>query len=888
MKQAEKIAGRHPAHWVLNAVVAAALAGASLGTSALGIGKLTVRSTLGEPLKAEIDIGAITPEELASLRGRVAPPDVFRAAGAEYPPALAGATVTLERRTDGRYYLRLTSDRSVQDPFIDMILEVEWASGRMSREFTLLFDPPLTRAVASTPTPIIMAPAPAPASAVSAAPVLLPTPVPAPLGQDPAASDTVSGRGAAVSAAPTAKPAASAASAATPGSYLVATGDTLSSIARRQLRPGVSLDQMLVALYRGNAEAFMGDNMNRLKLGARLDLPSDDAARAVSTTEAREVIRAQSADFGAFRARLAGGVPVAVPNSGRADAGQVEVRVQDRRSTAAAAPDKLTLSKGGIDTAAAGAETVVRAREQADSKARLAELSKNVDDLKKLSDVAASDGASSGLASASAPGDGVIAVPLSPPLPASDPQAPPVASEPAASSEMLAASAAPGASAAAVAASTPASAPQSVDAGQGAGLLGEVLQSPLALPVGAGLLAMLAGLGVFLRRRRSRGEDTETAFAASRLQSDVFFAASGGHRTDTREEGGLPSAMNFSHSQLDPLGDVDPVAEADVYLAYGRDLQAEEILKEAMRVAPERASVALKLMEVYAKRRDTRACEAVAATLHAITGGQGDDWAKAQQIGAAVDARNPAYRPGGKPADRSAAADSREEALHARTLQQTLPPSPARPSAASAVAAARIAEPPAAVPELSPSVPRGIDIDLDLDLDLDLGSPPPTELGRAPITLAEPSAGAESSPRAGAPLEFDLSGISLDLSLPPEPGPAADLPLTEPELLDLPMPQGSPLALTDRADEAGLTRELGHADAADEVFGGPQEGGEGGEGGEAGEGREDEALRRKLELADEFRQIGDVDGARDLLEEVIEQSRGSLRAQAEGMLRSLN
>ena len=64
--------------------------------------------------------------------------------------------------------------------------------------------------------------------------------------------------------------------------------------------------------------------------------------------------------------------------------------------------------------------------------------------------------------------------------------------------------------------------------------------------------------------------------------------------------------MNYSLSQLDAIGDVDPVAEADVYMAYGRDMQAEEILKEAMRTSPERLPIRTKLLEVYAKRRDTQ------------------------------------------------------------------------------------------------------------------------------------------------------------------------------------------------------------------------------------------------------------------------------------------
>src|SRR4029079_13668309 len=92
-------------------------------------------------------------------------------------------------------------------------------------------------------------------------------------------------------------------------------------------------------------------------------------------------------------------------------------------------------------------------------------------------------------------------------------------------------------------------------------------------------------------------------------------------------------SMTYSLSQLDAIGDVDPVAEADVYLAYGRDLQAEEILKEAMRSSPERLAIRTKLLEVYAKRRDTKGFELLATQLYGLPGGQRDDCAKGHELG---------------------------------------------------------------------------------------------------------------------------------------------------------------------------------------------------------------------------------------------------------------
>ena len=95
--------------------------------------------------------------------------------------------------------------------------------------------------------------------------------------------------------------------------------------------------------------------------------------------------------------------------------------------------------------------------------------------------------------------------------------------------------------------------------------------------------------------------------------------------------------MSYSLSQLDAIGDVDPVAEADVYLAYGRDLQAEEILKEAQRSDPDRLAIRTKLLEVYAKRADLKTFETQARQLRDITNGYGEDWAKAQELGRQID-----------------------------------------------------------------------------------------------------------------------------------------------------------------------------------------------------------------------------------------------------------
>lgn len=148
----------------LNVVAAAALWLSASMAYGMGLGRLSVQSALGETLRAEIDVSSLSAEEAANLQARIASPDAYRSAGVDYNPVLPSTQAVLMRRPDGRPYLRLSSDRPVQEPFVDVILEISWSTGRLVREYTLLFDPP-----ARLP-PSNMAALPSTAPAISAAP----------------------------------------------------------------------------------------------------------------------------------------------------------------------------------------------------------------------------------------------------------------------------------------------------------------------------------------------------------------------------------------------------------------------------------------------------------------------------------------------------------------------------------------------------------------------------------------------------------------------------------------------------------------------------------------------------------------------------------------------
>ncbi len=430
-----------------------------------------------------------------------------------------------------------------------------------------------------------------------------------------------------------------------------------------------------------------------------------------------------------------------------------------------------------------------------------------------------------------------------PQVAASAAPAPVVASAPVLASAPVVAQA-PAASAAPVpAAAKPAAKPAAAPAEEPGFFASLIENNPLALAGGGALVALLAGFGIYRVTRRAKKDSGETSFLESRLQPDSFFGASGGQRIDTRE-GGASSSMSYSLSQLDAIGDVDPVAEADVYLAYGRDLQAEEILKEALRSSPERLAIRTKLLEVYAKRRDTKGFELLATQLFALSRGEGEHWAKAQELGQQIDPDNPLYQPGGAPVLPPGASDRVTEPLGATTLPQSVLPTPSQYDAAN-------------------SDPMPLDsslVDLDLDLDVDaqptVRDPiPPAELPRTvsdartlefesfpdlptrPITPAPPP---PAPPAADFPMDFDLSAISLDL----EP--------------------------TSTTPQALLSTD---GKSMDSGFGGDDDGAD--------------PLARKLDLADEFRQIGDVEGARDLLQEVASKASGALKAKAQAMLDEL-
>ena len=876
--------------WKFSVLAAAALVCTGFyadDASALTLGRISVKSALGEPLRAEIDLPQITPAEADALKATMASPEVYRAQGMEYTQGMSNLQIQLQRRPDGRATLKLSSDRPVNEPFLDLVLDANWGSGHIVRSYTMLFDPPAQRRAAPgvTASPQISAPL---ASSLPAT-------------RTPAAPRSTEVQ---ASAAPR------AAARPTPADGVtVQAGDTAGRLASAYKPEGVSLDQMLVAMMQANPAAFVQGNVNRLKAGVVLQMPDQAAAAATPAPQARQMLVAQARDFNDFRRKLAGAAPATeVAAAQRSASGAVQARVDDKKP-ATAAPDKLTLSKGSVKGQKAVEEQVAKNKQADEAASRMAELSKNINDLNKLGAAPATAASAASAGALNAPAAGVSvqvpAIPATPTVPAA-----PAASEAAASDAVAAATASPEGAVPVDAASVPAAAEASAPVATPApvptpapapveepGFLAGLMDDPL-LPIGGGiLLAALLGFGAYrvMKRRRENG-GVDSSFLESRIQPDSFFGASGGQRVDTaNSEMTTGSSTAYSPSQLDAGGDVDPVAEADVYLAYGRDHQAEEILKEAVRHNPARVSVHVKLGEIYAKRQDRKAFEAVAGDVFKLTQGEGSDWARIAELGRDLDPENRVYQPGGRPG-------------MTEDESPSLPPGgfPTTFSSTSAAAA---------------ELPSDLDFDLDLDLPDDaLTDAPPAAAGG----FAAAAAAAAAASNRNEMLDDDLATLRPELDLPylppapapapapsPAPSPASwsgqdvtSIPtITPPPLANLEFPSANELSMApsghmplsgDVKDSAPMEFDLGELSldlhAPSTPMAAPASKAQAPTAMSMDDGSaaaQDDPLSTKLALAEEFDAIGDTDGARTLIEEVVAESSGALKIRAQRMLSEL-
>ena len=895
---------RPPKTKLVVALGGALLALSALSANAAGLGKLSINSALGQPLSAEIELVSLQPGEFESIAARVASPESYGDAKIEYSPLLRQLRFAVERRSDGKPVLRITSSAPINEPFLDVLVEMNWPAGRLLREYPLLLDPPGFNEARISPP---VAPAVATATTVRpSAPVVAVAPA--------AAATSTPSASASVSTAPTGTPSAKSESGGdTYGP--VKRGDTLNKIAQEMKTDTVSLEQMLVALYRENKAAFVDNNMNRLRTGQILKVPSADEVSKIAEKEARSEIKLQVASWQAYREQLAGNAaastPAPVASSNQAS-GKISVAKPEAPVTSAAPKDQLKIAKTETSTGKAGGasasgtgnlqdqitalkeEKIARENSLKEANSRVADLEKQIADMRKLMEL-------KGLAGKAAPesakpADAKLAQVTPPPAKTPDPvkapepakvvepakmdtkvaDAKPADSKPADAkpadakpADVKPVEATPAPPKVADAKPAPPKPPVKVPPPPETSFLEDNM---LAIAGGGAAVLGVGGLLLFMSRRKKKTGSSNTSMsrASSIMPSDLkpntVTGNRGGGLVDTGNSSFLTDFDKTGPGSID-TDEVDPVAEAEVYIAYGRDAQAEEILKEAMSRDKSRHEITVKLLEIYHARKSVSAFETVARELKDAIGGDNPMWAKVAAMGSSIDPSNSLYSGSGQAYETTGAFVAGGATVMAGAAGDKAPPdvdfdlgfTDSSGTTPTPISAFDVTSPNSDQPA------GGGGMDFDLNLNTSGSGPSSTSASGGggldfDLALDAPAATSAAAPAAAtSDFDFDLSSLSLDGDAT-KPAAGADFTKTI-----------ATHATT--ADKSGMP-SLADLSLDLDV---PGDGGGGASDGPS-------AVSTKLELAKAYIEIGDSEGAKEILTEVAREGSPGQQAEAKKIL----
>ncbi len=907
--------GRH--QQFIRIILGAALSALPALAYGLGLGRLVVESGLGEPLNAHVRIIDTTPGEIKTLSPSLASDAIFAAAGVERHRFLSHIKYAVKQHKDGNYYIELSTNGPFREPFIQTLLEVDWAGGQLVREYTALLDPPhwVASQHPAISTPAVTSAPAAPAAAASATPL---SPLPASAGtarqQTPeqqtamampaapkaSAANGLLGPSSGSTAAPAAParqiPAAHAYGAAVTGQssswanttqFTVRKGDTLSGIARKiTVDHSISPEQAMIALLEANPNAFFDRNINNLMSGKILKVPARKQVLSVSKAQAIKDFRVQYDAWQEYKLKLAaasrairvaGGTaqgvqhgaqssvkapvsatpkpaPTAAAQAGgvgaaQGSAGEALLRIVRSELNAESVGGGAGKSAGPATKETAGRERAVlsnkmttleeqidaRQQENKALRQRVGKMRKQVQNTKRLIAVENRE-----LALAEKQATKPKAAPVRP-----------IVGRPLAAKPPIRHFVPP---------------PQPQSAGLIQGVLGDVFDNPQTLAMLGGVAVLGVGILVmyYLRRRRAKAEFEESILSGGSLAAEASSVTDSGNQAAASDTSFL---SDFSQGGMGNIhtDEVDPIAEAEVYLAYGRDEQAEEILKEAVVKDPQRQELKQKLLEIYLQRSDIVAFETLAEELYAQIGGTGGRvWEKVEEMGRKISPSNPMFR-GGAPGRKPVAATGETEMLENMTgnTGPIVPNATFSPMNDVQHAAAAAAPAPetggidftaadAAVPAGAAAADEGAApvASGGINFDPDLASAP----GTAPALRARPSSEVAADDR-GFGLDFNLDGV------PATGGDAHEISLDT-------VAQSASEQVLDFESVAGTS-----SDAPELEFEGADEGG--------AEGRSQwDETTTKLDLAKAYIDMGDSEGARSILDEVISEGNENQKNQA--------
>lgn len=517
---------------------------------ALGLGNISMNSTLDQILKAEISIQSATPEDLKGLTIDLASAATFARYGIERPAFLEGLQFEVIQGGNGKNYIQLSSLKPIREPFLNFLVEAKWPNGHTLRQFTVLVDPPTMME----------------AVPLQVAPVRVTKPMPAAKPQRIAAEPMAGNRAPVSNELQSSLKVDNATGAIEYGPSK--SNDTLWGIALEMRgNRDASVHQMMLAILRDNPDAFYRGNVNNLKMGYVLRINDPASITSVSSAAAEREIARQYQDWKSGRDSSAEPMPAA-------DTPEVETaaETQSESKPAPAAMEKAEsaqlklASAGAVDSgmqgtavaegsggmsealALANEELLANRQETQALQDRLLKLEEQIETLQRLVQLKDNQIASVQQGLAKAPQQAVTS-------------------------------------------------PEPVEE--------SLFDSPVALGLIALVVVLLGLLGYLLLQRRRQEEYQESILSqsAGAPVSEVSAVAEAGDAISSQGSSESSLLTDFSTTAMEGLqtdiGEIDPISEADVYLAYGRYSQAEEIINDALQNDSSREEYHVKLLEIY-------------------------------------------------------------------------------------------------------------------------------------------------------------------------------------------------------------------------------------------------------------------------------------------------
>ncbi|BBJ23353.1 FimV/HubP family polar landmark protein [Candidatus Nitrotoga sp. AM1P] len=844
---------------------------------AISMGDINVTNTLGEPMNVLIELGTASKDEISSLSARLASPEVFKNAGLDYPSGLPPLNFKIETNANGEPYIKITSAQPINEPFVNLLVELAWSSGKLLREYTFLLDPPGYVPVQPQPAEV----KPVEPSIVDVSELeskgkeeIIESPLPS--------TALMVDEKQAVDEIPAAVNKPNESSNVASGAIKVKRGDTLSKLALQIKSPDVSLERALVALYRTNADAFDGKNMNRLKIGKILQMPEQSELDNLPQMQAVKEIRAQADDWHAYRQKLAAASGLVTGDESKQEAsGKISTTVSDNApATKESAKEVVRLSKGeapGDKTSAGGnaktlqnklhaleEEAISKSKALQESNERVVALEKNVQDLQRLIDlkgqppVAQVKSVQNPVEEQAVTKSNEDQLGAMSQVPAVTSQVANVASEVAAVSAVAAVSP--------VQQVKPITKPKVVVTQPS--LLEVIRGQPLYMAGGAAALLGLVGLG-YLVTRRGKNSGKKTKLGDKPIEhtigssNQMLTPASSSPKTDDSTNA-IATTSDISQAQAD---DFDPISGADLFLSFGRDEQAEKILKEALIKNPANHQIHLKLLSIYANRKDVHLFATIARQLR--DSGDTHAWEQAAVMGIKLEPNNPMY--GGNV---SVTEEEPFVATHSPDIM--------------------LNEGGAAKP------PSSLDFDLDLDFDAPKALTDSAETSKSSsvsknttmdfdVTASHAKLPASSTGKVGT-TPINLDDFILDVAANPAIAPAMTTPTKVNEPIDFTLDFPSADKSADKFEVSPVKAvpkeimDIGLGDISlnldKPVIPAPALSVE-----ERDAQWHDAAT--KLDLAKAYQEMGDAAGAREILEEVVREGNEQHRMAAEALLRQL-